>query len=287
MPITINTNIASLNAQRRLGGSSSQLQKTFERLSSGLRIVRASDDAAGLAIADSLRADTRIASVAIRNVNDGISLISIADGALSEVGNVLTRMAELAEQSANGIFATDQRSALQAEFTALASEIQRIAVTTTFNGLGLLSGGAQIDLQIGLDSQSTAQIGFSGVQGTLASLGLATASSAALTFSVNASTTAGGQAAARSALDAVKAAISSLTVNRGTLGAAESRLTVTVNSLQIARENFASAESQIRDVDVAAEAANLTRLNILQQAGAAVLAQANQQPALALSLLNG
>ena len=287
MPITINTNIASLNAQRRLGTSTSQLQKSFERLSSGLRIVRASDDAAGLSIADALRADQRVASVAIRNANDGVSLVSIADGALSEIGNVLARMAELSEQSANGIFASSQRSALQSEFTALASEIERIAVTTVFNGLNLLSGGAQVDLQIGFDSRSTSQIGFSGVQGTLAALGLATTGSSQLSYSLNASTTATGQAAAKSALDAVKAAISSLTVNRGTLGAAESRLNVTITNLQVARENFAAAESQIRDVDVAAEAANLTRLNILQQAGAAVLAQANQQPALALALLNG
>jgi flagellin len=287
MPITVNTNIASLNAQRRLGNSTAQLQKSFERLSSGLRIVRAADDAAGLSIADSLRADQRIASVAIRNANDGISLISIADGALSEMGNVLARMAELAEQSANGIFAPSQRSALQSEFIALGSEIQRIAVTTTFNGLNLLSGGQQIDLQIGFSSASTSQIGFSGIDGTLAALGLAAIGASGLTFSINANSTTNGQAAAKSALDAVKAAIGSLTTNRGTLGAAESRLNVTITNLQVARENFASAESQIRDVDVASEAAQLTRLNILQQAGAAVLAQANQQPSLALSLLQG
>ena len=285
MPITVNTNIASFNAQRRLGNSTAQLQKTFERLSSGLRIVRAVDDAAGLAIADNLRADQRVASVAIRNANDGISLISIADGALSEVGSVLSRMAELSEQSANGVLTTVQRSALNNEFFALGSEIERIAVTTEFNGLKLLSGGGQIDLQIGFNSQSTSQIGFNGVQGTLASLGLAASGSSNLTFSLNASTTTTGQAAAKSALDAVKTAISSLTTNRGTLGAAESRLNVTITNLQIARENFSAAESQIRDVDVASEAANLTRLNILQQAGAAVLAQANQQPQLALSLL--
>ena len=287
MPITINTNIASLNAQRRLGSSTQALQKSFERLSSGLRIVRAADDAAGLSIADSLRADQRIASVAIRNANDGISLVSIADGALSEMGNVLARMAELAEQSANGIFASSQRSALQSEFQALGSEINRIAVTTVFNGLGLLSGGAQSDLQIGFDSRSTSQIGFSGIDGTLAALGLAATGTNQMTYSLNASTTVAGQAAAKSALDAVRAAIGSLTTNRGTLGAAESRLNVTITNLQVARENFAAAESQIRDVDVAAEAAQLTRLNILQQAGAAVLAQANQQPSLALSLLQG
>jgi flagellin len=287
MPITINQNIPSLNAQRRLGQSTAALTKTFERLSSGLRIVRAADDAAGLAIADTLRADQRIASVAIRNANDGISLITIADGALGEMGSVLTRMAELAEQSANGVLTSTQRSALNSEFAALGSEIQRIAVTTEFNGLNLLSGGQQVDLQIGFSSQSTSQIGFSGVDGTLAALGLAASGSAVLTYSINASTTINGQAAAKSALDAVKTAISSLVANRGTLGAAESRLNVTVTNLQVARENFASAESQIRDVDVAAEAANLTRLNILQQAGAAVLAQANQQPQLALSLIGG
>ncbi len=285
MAITINTNIAALNAQRRLGNTTSQLQKSYERLSSGLRIVRASDDAAGLAIADSLRADQRIAGVAIRNANDGISLISIADGALSEIGNVLSRLAELAEQSANGVLTATQRSALDNEFKALGSEIERIAVTTSFNGLNLLSGGAQVALQIGFSSASTSQISFSGVQGTLASLGLSNPGSSALVFSLNDGTTASGQLASRSALDAIRGAISSLTSNRGTLGAAESRLNVTIANLQVARENFASAESQIRDVDVASEAATLTRLNILQQAGAAVLAQANQQPALALSLL--
>lgn len=285
MSVTINTNIAALNAQRRLGSTTSQLSKTFEKLSSGLRIVRASDDAAGLAIADSLKADQRIASVAIRNANDGVSLISIADGALSEIGNVLTRMAELSEQSANGTLSVTQRSALQAEFGALASEIERIAQTTEFNGLSLLSGGNQVSLQIGFDSQATSQISFSGVSGTLSALGLANSGSSALVFSISGASNAAGQEAARTALDAVKGAISSLTTSRGTLGATESRLNVTINNLQVARENFSAAESQIRDVDVATAAAELTRLNILQQAGAAVLAQANQQPALALSLL--
>ncbi len=284
MAITINTNIASLNAQRRLGQSSADLRQTFEKLSSGLRIVRAKDDAAGLAIADSLRADSRIASVAIRNANDGISLISISDGALNEIGNVLQRMGELAEQSANGTLSGTQRSALQNEFSSLGSEITRIARTTSFNGIQLLSGGSSVSLQVGFDSGANSQISFTGTQGTLQSLGLGTASEV-LTFSLNAAGS-GGQGAALSALDAVKTAISSLTTSRGTLGAAESRLNVAINNLQVARENFTAAESQIRDVDVAEEAAKLTRLNILQQAGAAILGQANQQPALALSLLN-
>lgn len=287
MALTINTNIAALNAQRRLADSTSALRQSFERSSSGLRIVRARDDAAGLAIADALRADARIGAVAIRNANDGISLISIADGALDQMSSVLTRMAELAEQSANGTLGVSQRSALDQEFVALGSEIERIANTTTFNNILLLSGNAAVRLQVGFDSGSNSQITFTGVQGTLQSMGLAQTGSSKLTYSLQATGTNAAQNAAMSALDAVKAAIGSLTTNRGTLGAAESRLSVAITNLSVARENFTAAESQIRDVDVAQEAANLTRLNILQQAGAAVLAQANQQPALALSLLGG
>ena len=284
MAITINTNLGSLNAQRRLSTTTGELRQSFERLSSGLRIVHARDDAAGLAIADSLRSDSHIASVAIRNANDGVSLISIADGALDQMSSVLTRMAELAEQSANGTISNVQRSALQLEFTALGSEIERIATTTTFNNLHLLSGGQLIELQVGFDSSANSQIGFSGITGTLSSIGLASSGST-LRYSVSANTDSLSQDAALSALDAVKLAITSLTTSRGTLGAAESRLNVAITNLSVARENFQAAESQIRDVDVAQESANLTRLNILQQAGAAILSQANQQPALALSLL--
>ncbi len=285
MAITLGTNVASLQAQRRLALSSSKLGATFERLSSGQRINKASDDAAGLAIADSLRADQRVASVAIRNANDGISTIAIADSALGEIGNVLSRLAELSEQSANGVFSNQQRSALNNEFIALASEIERIAVTTNFNGVALLSGNSNVTLQVGFDSASTAQIAYAGVQGTLAALGLAATNQSALIYSINAGTPALAQSASRLALDAVNGAIQSLAVQRGNLGATEARLNVAIANLSVARENFAAAESRIRDVDVAAEAAELTRLNILQQAGAAVLAQANQQPSLALSLL--
>ena len=285
MPITINSNISSLQAQRNLSISTESLGKTFERLASGQRINRASDDAAGLAIADSLKASQRVASVAIRNANDGISSIGIADGALGQIGSVLSRLAELSEQSANGVYSTIQRSALQNEFVALGSEIERIAVTTVFNGVTLLSGTSTITLQVGFNSQSTSQITLSGVQGTLAALGLAGANSSALTFSINAGSADLAQSAARLALDGINGAITSLAVQRGNLGATESRLAVAINNLAVARENFASAESRIRDVDVAVEAAELTRLNILQQAGAAVLAQANQQPQLALSLI--
>ncbi len=286
MPITIGSNIASVNAQRYLDRTTSRLNQSYERLASGQRINRARDDAAGLAIAEVLRADQRIATVAIRNANDGISVVAIVDSALGEIGNVLARLAELAEQSANGVFSVSQRSALQSEFEALGSEIERIANTTEFNGVRLLSGQSSIAFQVGFNSQSTSQVTFKGVQGTLASLGLANIGSSSFAFSINDATNALGQSASQLALDAVRAAISSLTTNRGSLGAVESRLQVSINNLQVARENFAAAESRIRDVDVASEAAELTRVGILQQAGAAMLAQANQQPALALTLLS-
>ena len=285
MAITLGSNIASLQAQRRLGNATQKLGQSYEKLSSGQRINKASDDAAGLAIADSLRANQRVASVAIRNANDGISTIAIADSALGEIGNVLSRLAELAQQSANGVFSAVQRSALSNEFVALGSEVERIAITTEFNGVKLLSGNASVVLQVGFNSTSTSQISYNGVQGTLAALGLATANASALTFSLNGTTLPEGQSASRLALDAVNTAIQSLASTRGTLGAAQSRLEVAINNLGVARENFAAAESRIRDVDVASEAAELTRLGILQQAGASILAQANQQPGLALSLL--
>ena len=287
MGITLGSNIASLKAQRTLGLSTEALGRTFERLSSGQRINRASDDAAGLAIADSLKASQRVATVAIRNANDGISTIAIADSALGEIGNVLSRLAELAEQSANGVFSTTQRSALSNEFVALSSEIERIATTTQFNGVTLLSGGSTLTLQVGFNSGSTSQMSFTGVQGTLQALGLASTGTSVLTFSIQGGSVDSAQSASRAALDAINNAITSLASTRGTLGATESRLQVAINSLTVARENFASAESRIRDVDVASEAAELTRLNILQQAGSAILAQANQQPSLALSLLRG
>ena len=285
MAVTVGSNISSLQAQRRLATATEGLGRTFERLSSGQRINRASDDAAGLAIADNLRAQARVGAVAIRNANDGISTIAIADSALGEIGNVLSRLGELAEQSANGVFSVTQRSALANEFVALSSEIERIATVTEFNGVKLLSGNNNLVLQVGFNSGSTSQVSFQGVQGTLQALGLATAGSSVLTYSINGSTISEGQSASRLALDAINNAISSLASTRGTLGAVESRLNVAITSLTVARENFLAAESRIRDVDVATEAAELTRLGILQQAGAAVLAQANQQPSLALSLI--
>ena len=287
MSINLRTNIASLGAQRNLNNSTSGLNTAYERLSSGLRINRAKDDAAGLAIAESLKADAKVASVGIRNASDGISIINIADQAMGQISNVLSRLSELAQQSANGVYGNSQRSALNNEFQALTSEIERIAITTEFNGLKLLSGGGTVVFQVGFNGSSTSQISYTGVAATLESLGLAGAGTSVPTYSIIAATDLASQSAARQALDAINGAITSVNRNRGQLGAAESRLDVTIRNLQVAKENFLAAESRIRDVDVASEAAELTRLNILQQAGAAVLAQANSQPQLALSLLRG
>jgi flagellin len=286
MSINLRSNIPSLQAQRSLSQSTKALNTAYERLSSGLRINRARDDAAGLAIAEQLKSDSRVATVAIRNANDAISVINIADQAIGEITSVLVRLAELAQQSANGVYSNTQRSAIQEEFLSLTSEIERIAYTTEFNGIKLLSGGAQVLFQVGFDGTSLSQVTYSGVQATLGALGLATAGTSDLSYSIIAVTgEIDSQIAARSTLDAVNNAIALLTQNRGLLGAAESRLDITIQNLQVARENFVAAESRIRDVDVAKESAELSRLSILQQAGTAVLAQANQQPALALQLI--
>jgi len=287
MGLGIRTNLPSISAQKNLGETTGRLRQAYERLSSGLRINRAKDDAAGLAIAESLKADSRIASVGIRNANDGISIIAITDGAIGQITNILSRLAELAQQSANGVFSNGQRSALQLEFSALMSEVERIAVTTEFNGLRLLSGGGSVIFQVGFDGSSVSSVMYSGVQATLASIGLAPIDSSVHTFSITGNTDIESQSASRMALDAIRTAITSITRNRGTLGAAESRLETTIQNLTVARENFQAAESVIRDVDVAEESAELTRLTILQQAGTAILAQANQQPRLALQLLGG
>lgn len=285
MAITAASNISALRATNDLARTTQSLSKTFERLSSGFRINLAADDPAGLALADSLRSQTRLASAALRNANDGISLVSIADSALTEIGSILERLAELASQSANGVYTNTQRSALSTEFVALGSEIERIASTTTFNDLRLLSNSGNVSLQVGLTGGTTSQISIASVLGTLASLGLASGGSSSLRFSLLGTTTDAAQTASQLALDAVNAAISSLSTTRGILGAAESRLTSAVSNLQSARENFAAAESRIRDADIAEETANLVRLQVLQQAGTAVLAQANQQPALVTKLL--
>lgn len=284
MPLSIASNVFSLKAQTSLSKTNEELGKTYERLSSGLRINSAADDPAGLQVADLLSANAKIASVAIRNANDGISLTSVADSALVEVGAILSRLGELASQSANGVYTTTQRSALASEFVALGSEIERIASTTEYNSIKLLSNSSSLTLQVGLDSSSNSRISINAVLSTLNSLGLGT-TGGVLTYSINASSDSAAQSASTLALNAVNSAISTLTSTRGVVGAAQSRLTFAVDNLTTQRENFLAAESRIRDADVAAESAQLIRLQVLQQAATAILAQANQEPARALELL--
>jgi flagellin len=284
MSISVGSNTVSLQAQRRLDITGGQLAKSFNKLSSGSRINRGNDDAAGLAISESLKAQSRIAGQAIRNTNDGISTIAIADGALGEVASILSRLAELASQSANGTLSAAQRSVVSNEFVALGSEIERISKVTEFNGIQLLSGSSEIMVQVGTGSTTSSQVMYRNQISTLAGLGLGGAGGS-LSYSINGTTDDAAATASRLALDAVYSAIYSVGAARGALGGIESRLSTAITNLGVAKENYTASESQIRDVDVASEAANLTRLSILQQAGTAVLAQANQLPSLALQLL--
>lgn len=286
MTVSINTNLASVRGQRAMGLASQKLNETYQKLSSGQRINRASDDAAGLAIAESLRVNQRVAAVAIRNAQDGISAIAVVDGALGSMTQVLGRLAELAQQAGNGSYSMTQRSALQLEFQTLGSEIERIAATTTFNGVTMLSGNQVLNFQVGFDAASTSQIALNqGGGATLQRLGLAATGSSALTYSLSGTSSDFAQSAARAALAAINGAVTSLNTLRGDLGTVESRLNSAITNLSTSRENTIAAAARITDADVAVEAAELTRLNILQQAGAAVLAQANQQPSLAVQLL--
>lgn len=286
MTISIQANIAAIRSQRLLESNGTSLSQTFQRLSSGSRIVTASDDAAALAIVDSLKAKSRVASVAVRNANDAISLVSITDSALESINQILARMAELAEQSANGTYTNIQRSALNQEFSALASEVDRVAATTRFNGVTMLMDDVALSFQVGFDSLSTSQITFltSVSAGTLGALNLAQGDR--LSYSLNAGTREAAMEASRTALDAVMAAIANVSAKRGNLGALNNRLEAAVGQVSTMRENIEAAAARIRDIDIASESAELVRRNILAQVGAAVLAQANQAPALALRLLS-
>lgn len=279
-------NISSLRTQRQISITTSRLNQAYERLSSGLRINHAKDDPAGFAVAMKLRSDTRVATVSARNANDGISIIGIADQAVGQINDILVRLSELASQSANGTNTNDQRSALQNEFSMLMEEIERIATTTEFNGLRLISSSQSLTFQVGFDGSSLSGITYSGIQASLAAIGLAPIGTSSPTFSILASSDIDSRSAALLALDAIHGAISSVTRSRGVLGAAESRLHTTIRQLATARESFQNAESVITDVDVAQESAEMARLNVLQQAGTAILANANFQPQLALKLLN-
>jgi flagellin len=277
---SILTNVASLNAQRNVGRTQQALAGNLGRLSSGLRIQTAADDAAGLAISERLKSQIRSLGQAERNALDGISLIQTAEGAMNEVSGILTRMRELAMQSSTGTLGDSERAFLENEFVALRDEIDRIAAVTEFNGQSLLDGSLAssnaVEFQVGINATSNDTISVAIEQLDSTTLG-GTSGLSSLTIS-----NAGG---AQSSLATIDTAISDLSSARSTLGAAQNRLNVTIANLGTARENLSAANSRIRDVDVASETAALTRNNILQQAGVSVLAQANQAPAIALSLL--
>ncbi len=276
MSLTINTNIMSLNAQRNLSSTQNALSTSMQRLSSGLRINSAADDAAGLAISVGMNAQVKSMNQAVRNANDGVSLAQTAEGSLNETTNLLTRMRELAQESATGTVSNTQRTSIQNEFSQLSSEIDRIANATQFNGTNLLDGtlSTGVSFQIGTNNTSNDSISLSVTSATSSALGVGSAA-------VSVST----QGTAQSALGLIDSALSSVSTLRGTLGAVQNRLQSTINNLQVATENVSAAMSRIRDVDVAAETANMTRANILVQAGVSILAQANSSPQSALKLL--
>jgi len=274
MGLRINTNIASINAQRNLESINQRLSDNYRRLSTGLRITSARDDPAGLAMSERLRAQVRSLTQAKRNAADGISLVRTAEGSLDEVSNILVRLRELAVQSANGTVSAKDRETLKQEFTSLVSEVDRIARSTEFNGIKLLDGSAtNISLQVGYGiSLEADQLNLTLSPSMSSSLGLSTVDIGS----------AGDNSFAISSLDQAIDNVSSL---RGRFGAMENRLESTIRNLGNQVENLTAAESRIRDVDIAREAADLAKNQILQQATVAILAQANQVPQLALRLL--
>ena len=271
--LVVNTNVSSLNAQRNLNVSGKLMNKSLERLSSGLRINRAADDAAGLAISEGLRSQVRGLNQAVRNANDGISLLSVAESSMVEMTNMLQRMRELSVQAANDVNSTANRTALQAEVDELSAEIDRVVDTIEFNGQALLDGPfAAKFLHVGANASQTIQIDISALDA--ATLGVDAAS---LDLSTN--------ALAGAAITSVDAALDTLNTERADLGAKINRLESTVSNLMTVSENLAASDSRIRDADFASETATLTKAQILQQAGTAILAQANVTPQAALSLL--
>jgi flagellin len=270
MSMTINTNLASLNAQRNTSMSQSSLSTAMQRLSSGLRVNSAKDDAAGMAIGERMNAQVRGMNVAIRNANDGISLAQTADGALATVSDALQRMRELGVQALNGSNSVDDRKNLDAEYQQLSSEITRIAGATQFNGSDILNVGAGVkDFQVGANTAASDTLSITTVAVTTVAGNLLTA------------------AAAKTAVDAVDAKLTVTNTDRATYGAAMNRFSLAISNLQIGSENQAAARSRIVDADFATETANLSRAQILQQAGTAMVAQANQLPQQVMALLRG
>jgi flagellin len=276
MGLRINTNVASLNAQRNLGSTRISMNKSLEKLSSGQRINRAGDDAAGLAISENLKAQIKGLGQAERNAEDGISLVQIAEGALGEVSNILIRLRELGVQAASDTIGSTERKFLNVEFEQLTSEVDRIANSTEFNRVPLLNGtGAVFDIQIGTRNDPISDrltFDASSADVNVAALGLNLASVS-------------DKISAQNSLTSIDQAIISVSGIRADFGALQNRLQSTVNNIQTSIENLASANSRVRDTDVAAETAELTKQNILMQAGTSVLSQANSSTNSALALI--
>ena len=284
MAIRIFNNTASTNAQRILGINNQRLATSIERISSGIRINRGADDAAGLAISEGLRSDIRALRQATRNANDGMSLVNVAEGALNEQSSILIRLRELASQAATGTVGSTERATIQLEFSALRDELTRIAATTEFNGTGLIDGTLASSvattshtlIQIGIDSSSDSRIDLN----DSLSLDAVTASTLGIAeLSVTAS------AEALTALSVIDTAIASVTASRGKVGAVQNRLQRSVSALSISAENLQAAESSIRDADIAYEIAQLTRNQILVQTSTAMVGQSNLIPQSVLQLL--
>ena len=284
MPVRIFNNIPSLNAQRLLGINNDRLAVSVERISSGIRINRAADDAAGLAISEALRSDIRALRQAVRNANDGISLINVTEGALNEQASILIRLRELSSQASTGTVGSVERQTIQLEFDSLRLEIDRIANTTAFNGQKLVDGSlastasssSQILIQVGLDSGVDSRINLN------TQVNLTAVNASSLLIAELSLTTAAG---ALTALDVINNAISTITQSRGKVGAVQNRLVRTISNLSISIENLQAAESAIRDADIAEEVAVLTRNQILVQAATAMVGQANLIPQSVLQLL--
>ena len=284
MPVRIFNNIPSLNAQRILGTNNDRLAQSVERISSGIRINRGADDAAGLAISEALRSDIRALRQAVRNSNDGISLINVTEGALNEQASILIRLRELSSQAATGTVGSTERQTVQLEFDALRLEIDRIANTTAFNGQNLVDGSLasgvasanHILIQVGINSSADSRIDLN------EQINLTAVTASALGIDVLSVTSAGG---ALTALDSINSAISIVTQSRGKVGAVQNRLVRTISNLSISVENLQAAESSIRDADIAEEVALLTRNQILVQAATAMVGQANLIPQSVLQLL--
>lgn len=276
MGLRISTNVAALNAQKNLGGTRRSLDTAMERMSSGSRINKAADDAAGLAISESLRALIRGQRQANRNANDGISLVQVAEGSLNEVSNMMIRLRELGVQAASDTIGDTERKFLDVEFQQLKSEVQRVTDSTNFNGYDLLNGsGGVIDIQVGVKNnpfQDRISFNAAAANSTVEALGLVAESIAT-------------KEGAQMSLDTVDNALTSVNAIRANFGALQNRLVSTSSNLLVAEENFSAANSRIRDADIAAESSEFTRNNILMQAGISVLAQANNAQQMALKLL--